>query len=235
MPMRDEFSPRTKETLAKRVGQRCSNPDCRRATSGPHEESCRAVNIGVASHITAAAVCGPRYENSLSPSQRAGISNGIWLCQVCAKLVDSDVMRYTSEVLYSWKREAEFHANAELMGRLVTDYLPQPASALHAPIPRMAGLTYHEARARLIEAGWQPRMSHWSHGNDPNLRTGNGSEFWSAGCWEIINACPTGLAQCMFALHDAYGNHLTVLTEGEENNEQGWRARVSNWFFSKDS
>ena len=53
--MRDDFPARIKEVLAKRVGQRCSNPDCRRATSGPHEDLSRAVNVGVASHIAAAA------------------------------------------------------------------------------------------------------------------------------------------------------------------------------------
>lgn len=234
MPIRDDFSSRTKETLAKRVGHRCSNPDCRRATSGPHEDFGRAVNIGVAGHITAAAAGGPRYDSSLSPSQRSGISNGIWLCQICAKLIDSDVTRYTSEILYGWKREAEFQADAELTAPRMTDYLPQPASALHAAIPRMAGLTYHQARERLLDAGWQPRMRHWSHGNESNLRAGNGAEFWSAGYWEIINAWPTGLAQCTFAFHDVYGNYLTVLTKGEENAERGWHARVSNWFFTKD-
>lgn len=234
MSMRDDFSTRTKETLAKRVGHHCSNPDCRRVTSGPHEDFGRAVNIGVASHITAASANGPRYDSSLSPSQRSEILNGIWLCQICAKLIDSDITRYTSAVLYSWKREAEFQADAELTGRRMTDYLPQPAAAPHAPIPRMAGLTYHEARARLLDAGWQPRMRHWSHGGAPNLQAGNGAEFWSAGYWEIINAWPTGLAQCTFAFHDVYGNYLTVLTQGEEDTGQGWHARVSNWFFTKE-
>ena len=42
----------------------------------------------------------------------------------------------------------------------------------------MAGLTYDDARARLLEAGWQPRMRHWSHASDPNVEAGNGREFW---------------------------------------------------------
>ena len=36
--MRHEFRKRTIETLAKRVGYRCSNPSCRQPTSGPHSE-----------------------------------------------------------------------------------------------------------------------------------------------------------------------------------------------------
>lgn len=112
--MRDDFSIHTKETLAKRVGHRCSNPDCRRVTSGPHEDFGRAVNIGVASHITAASANRLQFDSSLSPSQRAGTLNGIWLCQVRAKLIDSDTTKYKPAVLYNRKREAEFQADAEL-------------------------------------------------------------------------------------------------------------------------
>jgi len=35
MPARDEFTKETKDIVAKRVGLRCSNPNCRRPTSGP--------------------------------------------------------------------------------------------------------------------------------------------------------------------------------------------------------
>jgi hypothetical protein len=136
--------------------------------------------------------------------------------------------------MHGWKREAEFQADLEMAVRRPSEYLPQPSSALHAPIPRMAGLTYDDARARLLEAGWQPRMRHWSHGNDLNVQAGNGGEFWKRGYWEIINAWPTGLSQCTFAFHDVYGNFLTVMTEGEEDSIEGWHARVSNWFFTKE-
>jgi len=46
--MRDDFQTQTKELLAKRVGNRCSNPGCRQPTSGPHDDPNRAVNLGVA-------------------------------------------------------------------------------------------------------------------------------------------------------------------------------------------
>jgi hypothetical protein len=52
--MRDDFSLTTKELLAKRVGYLCSNPKCQQPTSGPQEDPSKAVNIGVACHITAA-------------------------------------------------------------------------------------------------------------------------------------------------------------------------------------
>ena len=52
--MRDDFPKPVLETLAKRVGNRCSNPACRKRTSGPHTEDDKALNVGVAAHITAA-------------------------------------------------------------------------------------------------------------------------------------------------------------------------------------
>lgn len=112
--MRDDFTLQTKEILAKRVGMRCSNPSCRKLTSGPRDDPARAVNIGVAAHITAASKDGPRHDSSLSPDARKSIENGIWLCQNCAKLIDSDDQRFTVDMLKEWKRQAEDAARGEL-------------------------------------------------------------------------------------------------------------------------
>ena len=112
--MRDEFSKATRDLLAKRVGHVCTNPKCRKTTSGPQEDPSGAVNIGVAAHITAASTGGPRFDNELSPEQRIDSLNGIWLCQTCAKLIDSDQTRYSVDVLKAWKRSAERTAAAEL-------------------------------------------------------------------------------------------------------------------------
>jgi HEAT repeat protein len=112
--MRDDFTQATKETLAKRVGCRCSNPGCRKLTSGPHEEAHKSINIGVAAHITAAAPGGKRYDASLSSEQRKSIENGIWLCQNCGKLVDSDEQKYSVELLVNWKHDAEDRAALEV-------------------------------------------------------------------------------------------------------------------------
>lgn len=105
--MRDDFTAATKKTLAKRVGYRCSSPNCRRHTSGPHSVSEKTLNIGVAAHITAAAYGGPRFSETLTPEARRELDNGIWLCQNRAKLVDNDVMRYSESVLRDWKTLAE--------------------------------------------------------------------------------------------------------------------------------
>src|SRR5205085_2175132 len=105
--MRDDFNLETKRILALRVGQLCSNPDCGRPTSGPSTDPKKAINLGVAAHITAASKGGCRYNPNLTRAQRRSIANGIWLCQYCAKLIDSDESRYTVELLQEWKKTAE--------------------------------------------------------------------------------------------------------------------------------
>ena len=93
--VRDEFPNTVKTVLAQRAAGRCSNPDCGAVTSGPGLDPDSAVNVGVAAHITAASRGGPRYDPALTPAERMAALNGIWLCQTCAKLIDTDVTRYT--------------------------------------------------------------------------------------------------------------------------------------------
>ncbi len=114
---RDDFSKLTRDRLAMRVGVRCSNPSCRKLTTGPRTESSYIINIGVGAHITAASPGGPRYDPSLSSEQRQSPENGLWLCQNCAKLVDNDPERYLAEVLQQWRANAEAFTLAELEGR----------------------------------------------------------------------------------------------------------------------
>ena len=115
--MRDDFNQTTKDRLARRVGWRCSDPGCRRLTCGPHSQPDRTVSIGVAAHITAAAPGGPRYDHTLTAEIRTSIANGIWLCQDCAKLIDSDTERYGVESLKAWKIAAETAVRQELEGQ----------------------------------------------------------------------------------------------------------------------
>jgi hypothetical protein len=104
---RDDFSAATKRILASRVGWLCSRPECGAATSGPTNDPSRAVNVGVAAHIQAAAPGGPRFDSGMTPEQRQSVENGIWLCQTCAKLIDSDVDAFPVAVLRAWKIAAE--------------------------------------------------------------------------------------------------------------------------------
>ena len=118
--MRDDFTEDVKRNLAARAGHVCSNPECRALTTGPQDDPAKAVNVGVAAHITGAAAGGPRYSPSLSPEERRQHVNGIWLCQNCAKLVDNDVARFPEPVLREWKADAE-HRASDAVGRTTPD------------------------------------------------------------------------------------------------------------------
>lgn len=100
-----DFSENTKRILAERVAFICSNPTCRRLAIKPHEKNNKSNKIGDAGHIIGA--FGPRNIEKLSEKEYAGFENGIWLCKVCHKIVDSETSTYTVQLLRKWKRETE--------------------------------------------------------------------------------------------------------------------------------
>lgn len=112
--MRDDFKQEKKDILANRVGWKCSNPMCRKGTRGAGTGEDKYVNIGVAAHICAASEGGPRYDAAMTSYERKSVKNGIWLCQSCSKLIDSDVNKYTVEMLMGWKEKAENLAAEDL-------------------------------------------------------------------------------------------------------------------------
>lgn len=118
---RDDFSQSTKNRLAKQARYHCNNPSCRQLTSAPTSDGAKDVNIGVAAHICAAAP-GPgarRYRLDMTPEQRKSHENGLWLCQDCAKAIDSDDPAFPEEVLHGWK-----HKHAEDMWRSIIHKVP---------------------------------------------------------------------------------------------------------------
>jgi hypothetical protein len=125
--MRHDFDEKTKQILARRVGYRCSNPQCRKQTSDPQEDATKAISIGVAVHITAASPGGPRFDSTMSPEKRKSAENGIWMCQNCAKLIDSDEKRYIVYWLREWKKLSEEAALSELENQSLFD---KPAQSL---------------------------------------------------------------------------------------------------------
>jgi hypothetical protein len=106
------------------------------------------VNIGVAAHITAAALGGPRFDPSLTPRQRCSASNGIWLCQNDGKLVDNDEQQYPVALLRQWKADAEATAERALRQ-------PRRASEVRPAASSQASL---ERRAQLLEAEIERNM-----------------------------------------------------------------------------
>ncbi|WP_211471558.1 hypothetical protein [Collimonas humicola] len=225
--MRENFPELTKRTLGLRVGYKCSNPTCQKPTSGPHLQAERHINIGVAAHITAAASGGPRYASNMSVEQRRSASNGIWLCQVCAKLIDSDIDSFPVAILEGWKKQAEEAARHGISGT------SQPITGnWHVPVPVLSDFSYHEARARLIGQGWQPLLNYPVNEN-PDHRYGNADAFLSLGYHELVNASPTGFAFCLFKFRDLYRNILHVVTAGEEHVQEGIHAGVISWWIER--
>lgn len=111
---------------------KCSCPDCRVLTSGP-DSDVGVTNIGVAAHISAASLGGARYDETLTPEKRSDISNGIWLCQTHAKLIDDDELLYSAAVLREWKETAEHMAALEVRGYAVRKAEPFPALEKKGP------------------------------------------------------------------------------------------------------
>jgi hypothetical protein len=152
--MRDDFTESVKWMLARRVAFRCSRPECRAQTSGPQDDPTKAVNIGVAAHISAASVGGPRYDSAMTSDQRQDISNGIWLCQNCAKLVDSDLRRFTVEVLLGWKRETEEWAKS----RLGREDAGREANSLRIELPGDVNPVGYRTAGDGFQPGWRVRL-----------------------------------------------------------------------------
>lgn len=199
---RDDFSAATKELLAKRVCYRCSNPDCRKPTIGPGLEGEKTVNIGVAAHIKAAALGGKRYDLFMSAEARRHADNGIWLCQSCSKLIDSDAKRFTVELLHQWKETAENMAFAELSCQQVMQQAAADIERLKFYLQCMDRPAFQDALRR--EVRW----------HDPNL------EKFRKAISNTITALNTGV------LKDREGNVL-MRSEGKSmmvNDE--WREKL---------
>lgn len=110
MSNRDEFPAKIRKAVAARAGWRCSFAGCQKLTVGPSEESSLAItSIGVAAHICAAArgIGSRRYVASMTPEERAGVDNAVWLCADHAILIDRDEIFYSIEMLRKMKREHE--------------------------------------------------------------------------------------------------------------------------------
>jgi len=107
MATEDRFKQTVITTLAKRAANRCSNPDCGAVTSGPSADPLDSINIGEAAHIFGANPGSARFDPDMVSSDRSAISNAIWLCTNCHKIVDDDPVGYPAGLLFEWQREHE--------------------------------------------------------------------------------------------------------------------------------
>lgn len=109
-----KFLVSTKILLAERVAYMCSNPMCRRLTIKPNATNeLKATRIGEAGHIYG--VSGARFDKSKSDTYVRSPKNGIWLCEPCHKIVDSEDSIYKVETLEKWKAETEAYVQELVM------------------------------------------------------------------------------------------------------------------------
>src|ERR1700761_764747 len=99
-----KFSSETVLTLSRRAALLCSNPDCKTLTTGPAEQTTGSINIGEAAHIYGRTAASARHKADLSLAELSDITNGIWLCRNCHKLIDNDPVRFPPELLFEWRR-----------------------------------------------------------------------------------------------------------------------------------
>ena len=123
--MKPDFNKTTVEVLAKRAAYLCSNPDCRVSTVGPNEDPEKATSIGEAAHIFGAREKAKRYNPAMTDTARASITNGIWLCRNCHKLIDSDEQRFSTELIFAWREQHEKYIQSELGNKTDRIYLEQ--------------------------------------------------------------------------------------------------------------
>lgn len=88
----------------------------------------------------------------------------------------------------------------------------------HAKLPALqAQSTYHIYRQQLLKAGWKALRVKPKPVDPKDPDVWNGAEFWKAGYKELESCAGTGVAPCAFRFMDKQGNHLRVITRGEED------------------
>jgi len=119
---RDNFTDKTISILRRRVGNMCSNPTCYKHTVEAHSTNVeKVIDTGIAAHICAAAINGPRYDESMTTDARKHISNAIWLCAHCSIKIDREPSAYPIALLKKWKEIAENRISLNSNQRLLTE------------------------------------------------------------------------------------------------------------------
>ena len=132
-----DFNKETIRILSERAGLRCSSPSCGRPTTGPNSKRDKATRTGEAAHIRAARGGEARFDKSMTDKQRADISNAIWLCAHCHKMVDDDELEFPAGELEKWKIYHERNIREELEGKskIGADSVTIPSVVIDSPIP----------------------------------------------------------------------------------------------------
>lgn len=194
--MRDDFTEDVKRAIANRVAHHCSNPECQAETSGPQIDPTKALNVGVAAHITAASLGGPRYDPSLSSEERSHPDNGIWLCQTCAKLVDNDPLRYSAHLLREWKSKAEEAALSKIgktASRIPGTKVQHPPGRLRIELPEPVNPIGYWSFGGSFVGEWRFKVRLIAEGEALNINEdGLGLTEEGVGAWTIVEVFRDG-------------------------------------------
>ena len=112
---RDDFLEGTRRKIGQRAGWLCSFPGCRAFTEGATSDDNGRMSVGTAAHICAAAPGGPRHDEKMSPDERRSVTNGIWMCRSHGTAIDSPDPKFTTELLRTWKRDAETESRQRVL------------------------------------------------------------------------------------------------------------------------
>lgn len=112
----DYYETRMREVVALRAGFRCSNRDCREHTPVVFSKKLGKKHYSGVDVLISAEVEGdPRYDRTMTETERRSVKNRIWLCTKCSAMIDQDVMKYPVSLLKEWKKDAEEYANRKLV------------------------------------------------------------------------------------------------------------------------
>lgn len=114
-PKKNNFSESVKNLAGRSVAFRCCFPGCNRLLISRKESTGKILNIAEYAHIVAASPGGSRFDPSISSEVIKSSDNCIVLCSVHHHIIDNDPDKYPSDVLRSWKAEAEERTRQEML------------------------------------------------------------------------------------------------------------------------
>ncbi len=168
-----DFTKKVVTTLGERAHFLCSNPNCRRMTTGPHSNQDKSLRSGEAAHIYSVNSKIARHNDNLTDEQVKDIKNGVWLCRDCHKQVDHDEITFPAGLLIQWKKTHEAFVKAlrsnpntgtlrliqptideDIKAREVLDYLDDRRALhrdFHLEVPSHVFVSLQETRRELVK------------------------------------------------------------------------------------
>lgn len=93
----------------------------------------------------------------MTPKQRSSISNGIWLCNNCSRMIDNDPASFPPDLLHRWKAQAESraasrHGRRHLQQRDMQDQMQMMMGVVPGSVQGGAIANVHQASKAALES-----------------------------------------------------------------------------------